>query len=76
MSFPPSRWLPVRLPELQIFVSKGPTTMTKTQSFQMMEAANQVARWMRDCGDFDGPTVVKAEQVAAAIEAEREDMGF
>jgi hypothetical protein len=50
--------------------------MTKTQSFQMMEAANQVARWMRDCGDFDGPTVVKAEQVAAAITAERDDQGF
>lgn len=50
--------------------------MTKTQSFQMMEAANQVARWMRDTGDFDGPTVVKAEQVAMAIRAEREDCGF
>jgi hypothetical protein len=50
--------------------------MTKTQSRQMQERAEEVARWMRDCGDFDGPTVAKAEQVATAISAEREDNGF
>ena len=50
--------------------------MTKTQSREMRERAEDVARWMRDTGDFTAEQVEAADMVADAIRREREEWGY
>jgi hypothetical protein len=50
--------------------------ITKTQSREMMEAAERVAAWMRDTGAFSAHDVMAADDIAESIRRERDEMGF
>ena len=50
--------------------------MTKTQSRERAEQAEEVARWVQSTGEFSADVVEAANKVAEAVREARRDCGF